>query len=228
MNKKTGEPAVTVICGHYGAGKTNVAVSLAAAAKKRYERVYLADVDIVNPYFRAADAAGILKDHGVEPLIPLFANSNVDIPALPPLLTSLLEGDGDEKIFIDVGGDDGAVVLGRYAESIRRRGYDMICVVNMFRPLIAAPADAVEGAREIENASRLGITGILNNSSLGDETTADDIFSSVPYAQNVARIAGVPLVGHSYIPDITGDLSRDPRFDGLDLIPLLRATKALF
>ena len=228
VKPEKGAPAVTVICGHYGAGKTNVAVNLAIAACKEGRHVYLADVDIVNPYFRAADAAEMLKKDGVEPLIPLFANSNVDIPALPPLLTSLLEGDGDERVIIDVGGDDGAVVLGRYAEAIRRRGYEMICVVNGYRPLTESPEDAVAGAREIETASGLRVTAIVNDSSLGEETTAEDILGSVAYAEEVARLAGVPLAGHAYIPDITGDLSDDPRFGGLTLIPMIRATKTLF
>ena len=228
MEPKKGAPAVTVFCGHYGAGKTNVAVNFAIASRGTGRTTYLADVDIVNPYFRAADAAEMLRREGVEPLIPLFANSNVDIPALPPLLTSLLEGDGDEKIVIDVGGDDGAVVLGRYAEAIRRRGYEMICVVNRFRPLTALPGDAVEGVREIEAASGLRVTGIVNNSSLGEETSADDILRSVAYAEDVALLLGVALVGHAFIPDITGDLLKDPRFDGLTLIPMKRATKSLF
>ena len=228
MIPEKGSPAVTVICGHYGAGKTNVAVNLAILSREAGFRVYLADADTVNPYFRAADAADMLRQYGVEPLIPLFANSNVDIPALPPLLSSLLEGDGDERIFIDVGGDDGSVVLGRYADAIKRRGYEMICVVNKNRPLTAEPEDAVEGAREIESVSGLRVTGIVNNSSLGGETTADDILASVAYAEEVARIAGVPLIGHSYIPEITGDLSADPGFADLPLIPMRQATKALF
>ncbi len=228
VRPEKGAPAVTVICGHYGAGKTNVAVNLAIAARGTGRPVYLADADIVNPYFRAADAAETLKKSGVEPLIPLFANSNVDIPALPPLLTSLLESDGDEMIFIDVGGDDGAVVLGRYAEAIRRRGYEMICVVNGYRPMTESPEEAVSGAREIETASGLRVTGVVNDSSLGEETAAEDILRSVPYAEETARLMGVPLLGHAYIPDITGDLSDDPRFEGLTLIPMTRATKALF
>ena len=225
---KNGAPAVTVICGHYGAGKTNVAVNLAIASRKTGRATYLADVDIVNPYFRAADAAEMLRREGVEPLIPLFANSNVDIPALPPLLTSLIEGCGNEKIVVDVGGDDGAVVLGRYAEAIRRRGYEMICIVNRFRPLTASPEDAVEGTREIEAASGLRVTGIVNNSSLGEETSPEDILGSVPYAEEIARLLEVPLVGHAFIPEITGDLSEDRRFTGLTLIPMKRATKSLF
>ena len=228
MTTKNRAPAVTVICGHYGAGKTNVAVNFAIDARGTGLPVYLADADIVNPYFRAADAAEMLRGYGVEPLIPLFANSNVDIPALPPMLTSLLEGNGNEIIFIDVGGDDGSVVLGRYAEAIRRRGYEMFFVVNRYRPLTARPEDAAECAREIESASGLKVTGIVNNSSLGEETTADDILGSIGYAEATARIMGVPLIGHTYIPDITGQLSDDPRFGGLTLIPMRRATKALF
>ncbi|MBQ7474558.1 MAG: ParA family protein [Clostridia bacterium] len=219
---------VTVICGHYGAGKTNIAVNLAIGEKTRSGRpVYLADLDVVNPYFRAADAADLLREAGVVPLIPEFANSNVDIPSLPPMLPSVLE-DGEDAVFLDVGGDDGAVVLGGFADRISAAGYSMICIMNMYRPLTATPDDAAKTVPAIERLSRLSVTGIINNSSLGAETTADDILASVGYAERTAEIVGVPLIGHSYIPGIAGDLSSDPRFSGLTLIPLRQATRALF
>ncbi len=218
---------VVVVCGHYGSGKTNLAVNLAVDAAGKGEKVYLADVDIVNPYFRAADAVSMLEDAGVTPLIPEFANSNVDIPALPPRLSALIS-DGDGRIFIDVGGDDGAVVLGRYASLIKEAGYDMICVVNMYRPLTADPSDAVEVMREIEQYSGLRCTSIVNNSSLGRETTAADFTASFEYAKECGRLAGLPVLAHSYMERYTGPVDGSVCEDGEILLPIRQATKELF
>ena len=218
---------VVVVCGHYGSGKTNLAVNLAVREAESGGRIYLADVDIVNPYFRAADAVSMLENAGVTPLIPEFANSNVDIPALPPRLSALISG-GDGRIFIDVGGDDGAVVLGRYASLIRDAGYDMICVVNMYRPLTAEPADAVEVMREIEGYSGLRCTGIVNNSSLGRETSAEDLLRSFDYARECGRLAGLPVLAHSYMERYTGPVDCGVCRDGEILLPIRQATKELF
>lgn len=218
---------VVVVCGHYGSGKTNVAVNLAVDAAEKGETVYLADVDIVNPYFRAADAVSMLEDAGVTPLIPEFANSNVDIPALPPRLSSLISG-GDGRIFIDVGGDDGAVVLGRYASLIKDARYDMICVVNMYRPLTETPADAVADMREIEGYSGLRCTGIVNNSSLGRETSAEDFLRSFDYARECGRLAGLPVLAHAYMERYTGQIDGGVCEDGEILLPIRQATKELF
>ena len=121
----TDSPKLNIVCGHYGSGKTNVAVNLALDLRKRDTglKIYAADLDIVNPYFRTADAAEILRGANVEPLIPEFANTNVDIPSLPPKMMGLMRGDyADAVSILDVGGDDGAVVLGMYSASIRKTG----------------------------------------------------------------------------------------------------------
>ena len=228
MSRLCSPPPVTVVCGHYGAGKTTLAVNLAVDARRSYGTVYLADANIVNPYFRAADAVPFLTSAGVTPLIPQFANSNVDIPCVPPMLESVIEGAGDQRVFIDVGGDDGAVVLGRYREGVIKAGYEMIYVVNRFRPLIRDPADAVSVMREIETSSGLRCTCIVNNSCLGEETTREDILSSVPYALAVSEAAGIPLAGHSYLVDSIGEIAYDARFSSLTMIPLSRAVKELF
>ena len=228
MSRLSSPPRVTVICGHYGAGKTTLAVNLAIAAKRSFGSVYLADADIVNPYFRAADSAERLKDAGVTPLIPLFANSNVDIPCLPPMLDSVVGSEDDARVYIDVGGDDGAVVLGRYRDALIKAGYEMIFTVNRFRPLIADAAVALSIMEEIERSSGLGCTCIVNNSCLGAETTREDILSSVPYAEEIAEAAGLPLAGHSYLVDAVGDLSDDGRFSNLTMIPLFSAVRTIF
>lgn len=225
--------SLNIVCGHYGSGKTNLSVNLALVAKEKHphEAVRIADIDIVNPYFRTADAASMLEEHGIEVLIPPFANSNVDIPSLPPRLVSLFDASGSGYSFIDVGGDDGSIALGMYSNAIERASYDMIYVINAYRPMIADPRDAYECMLEIEAASRLRCTKIVNNSSLGVETTAEDVLESVEYAKQCAEICGLPLLCHSYCPAYAPNVPqvfKEASYADEPLFPIQNATKRLY
>ena len=190
MNKR-----VLLLCGHYGSGKTNIAVNLAQAIKREYPTVTLADLDIVNPYFRSKDSASELKEAGIRLICSNFANSNVDVPALPPDLYALTD-DHRMRAIIDVGGDDrGALVLGRLAPSIlEENDYEMLMVINCYRPLTRDAASTLEVMREIEAAGGIRFTALVNNSNLGVETTAQDVLASVRYANEVADMSGLPVV----------------------------------
>jgi len=185
---------ITLFAGHYGSGKTNIALNYARWLRSRFDRVAVADLDIVNPYFRTKDSAAALAAEGIELVVSDFANSNVDFPAMPKETYSLV-ADRGTRLVIDVGGDDrGALALGRYVDDIRAEGdYDMLAVVNMSRPLTSTPADAVEVLREIEAASRLPFTGIVNNTNLAQSTTAGTVLDSLPYAEEVSRLMSVPV-----------------------------------
>ena len=191
MNKR-----VLLLCGHYGSGKTNIAVNLAQEIKREYPTVTLADLDIVNPYFRSKDSAAELEEAGIRLICSNFANSNVDVPALPPDLYALTD-DHRMRAIIDVGGDDrGALVLGRLAPAIlEENDYEMMMVINCYRPLTRDAASTVEVMREIEAASSgIRFTALVNNSNLGVETTAEDVLASVQYAEEVAAMSGLPVV----------------------------------
>ncbi len=190
MNKR-----VLLLCGHYGSGKTNIAVNLAQQLKREYPTVTLADLDIVNPYFRSKDSAAELEEAGIRLICSNYANSNVDIPALPPDLYALTD-DRQMKAVIDVGGDDrGALVLGRLAPAIlEENDYEMLMVINCYRPLTRDVASTIEVMREIEYAGGIRFTALVNNSNLGVETTADDVLASMRYADEVAAMSGLPVV----------------------------------
>ena len=190
MNKR-----VLLLCGHYGSGKTNIAVNLAQQIKREYPTVTLADLDIVNPYFRSKDSAADLEAAGIRLICSNYANSNVDIPALPPDLYALTD-DRRMRAIIDVGGDDrGALVLGRLAPSIlEENDYEMLMVINCYRPLTRDAASTVEVMREIEAAGGIRFTALVNNSNLGVETTAEDVLASMRYAEEVAAMSGLPVV----------------------------------
>ncbi len=193
-----------IVAGHFGTGKTNVAVSLALASGRG---AVIIDLDTVNPYFRTADSVPELNAAGVRTIIPEYSNTNVDIPTLPPEIASVFVS--DETAIFDVGGDDGASALGVYERDIARVGYEMLYVINMYRPLIADPAEAVSLMREIESYSRLRFTGIVNNSNLGAGTTREVVEASLSYADEVSRLTGLPVVLTSVIGEENAPRGKD-------------------
>jgi len=185
---------ITLLSGHYGSGKTNIAVNLAFLLKEDHDRVAIADIDIVNPYFRTKDSEGELQAAGIRVISSEFANTNVDVPALPSAVYSITE-DKALTAVIDVGGDDrGALALGRWRDAILEEdNYEMLLVVNRFRPLTRTPESTIEVMREIEFAAKMPFTGVVNNSNLGAETTAEDVLSSMEYANEICKLTGLPL-----------------------------------
>ena len=186
---------LTLLCGHYGSGKTNVAVNLAFHLKEQYNNVVVADLDIVNPYFRTKDSIEDFKARGIELICSEYANTNVDIPALPANMYRLT-ADKDITAVIDVGGDDrGAYALGRLVPEIKAEdNFDMLMVINGYRPLTPDAESTIEVMREIEIACGLRFTGLVNNSNIGEETTAKDIIKSMDYANEVSKQSGLPIV----------------------------------
>lgn len=210
---------ITIICGHYGAGKTNVAVNLAKAAAERGMKVAIADLDVVNPYFRTADNAAELREKGIRCIIPEFANTNVDIPSIPAEFLAVF--DGDAYSVIDVGGDDGAIALSVYKDRFEYCGYDMLYVYNGCRPLTTTVEEAVESFRAIEQMSRLRFTGIVNNTNLGDETTAATVEKGSAICTALAEETGVPYLGSAVFRSVKG-LTEPP------VLLMDNATKQLF
>ena len=205
---------LTILCGHYGTGKTNVAVNLSLDLRRQFPKVAVADLDIVNPYFRTKDSETEFKEAGIELICSRYANSNLDIPALPENLYRITE-DRDTKMILDIGGDDsGAIVLGRLAPAILQESdYEMLTVINKYRPLTPDVESTVEVLREIEEACKIPFTGLVNNTNLGRETDESVILNSVPYAQAVADLMQIPLV-MTTVPHWLYDGLKD-KIDGL-------------
>jgi len=186
---------VTLFSGHYGSGKTNIAVNYALHLAEKGLPVTIADLDIVNPYCRTKDSAEDLKTAGVRLISSAYANSNVDVPALPAELYALTE-DKSRYAVLDVGGDDrGALALGRYAPAILEEGnYESIFVANFYRPLTPTAEAALEVMREIELAAKIPFTAIVHNSNLGEETKGEDVLMMEKEAERLSEITGLPLL----------------------------------
>lgn len=192
---------VTVVTGHYGVGKTNFALNLALDAAAAGYRVTLADMDVVNPYFRSNEYRDLLEEAGVRLIAPVFghAGTSLDVPSVTgELAVAAAEAYRDETgrtvVIVDAGGDDvGATALSRFAPALAAGPYAMLYVVNAFRNLTQEPADAVAALREIEAKSHLAATAVVGNSHLQGETALGHIVESVPYTQAVASMAALPV-----------------------------------
>jgi len=182
---------IYVITGHYGSGKTEFAVNLA----KKLKNPVIVDMDIVNPYFRTVDAKAMLEAQGVKVIAPEFANTNVDVPSLPPDIFGALQGDND--VILDVGGDDdGAIVLGQYNKYFQN-GYEMYFVMNFCRPMTADAEGVCEILRDIEYASRIKVTGLVNNTNVRGDTTPQLLQDSIAKAEEVSKAVNVPIIAVS-------------------------------
>ena len=206
---------LTLFAGHYGSGKTNIAVNYAMHLAKEGMKVCIADLDIVNPYFRTKDSADELSKAGIRLISPTYANTNVDLPALPQEVYALVQ-QRTAKAVLDVGGDDrGAYALGRYAPYIlEENNYEMCFVVNFFRPLTQTVDEAIEVMREIEYACKIKFTAIINNSNLGALTDVESVENTFKLADELSSKTGLPIIYTTVLEDLKEQFNRE------DILPL--------
>ena len=199
---------LTLFAGHYGSGKTNIAVNYALHLAKEGKKVCIGDLDIVNPYFRTADSAKELEAAGIELISPQYANTNVDLPALPAENYKLVQ---DKSLYgiMDIGGDDrGAYALGRYTPFIKEENnYRMAFVANCYRPLTRTAEDAFEIMQEIEAACNLKFTCIINNSNLGPLTDTQTVLDSLGFIEKLEEISSLPLWLHTVEKSVATQLT---------------------
>lgn len=184
---------IYIFAGHYGSGKTEVALNFAINKAKEGKKTVIIDLDIVNPYFRTKDAEQILSKIGIKVIAPVFANTNLDIPALPSEIFSVFDMEDTVCIF-DVGGDvDGAYALGQYKRFFDKCNYKMYFVANMKRPLTSDTEELSEMFDLIENASRLKFTDIANNTNLSLLTDENTLMYKYEELKKLSEIKKVPI-----------------------------------
>ena len=214
---------LVIIVGNYGSGKTEVAVNLAVGLAKAGKRVQIADLDIVNPYFRSREARATMEAQGIRVVIPPGDQAFADLPIVVPQIKAMLEPQGDDFSIFDVGGDDvGAKMLSSFREALGRGRYSLLQVINARRPFTGTVAGCLEMQRKIEESSRLEVTGYIVNTHLIEQTTEDVIVEGVGLAAEVSKASGRPI----QVVAAMGELAESPRVLGLG-IPVLRLERIM-
>ncbi len=184
---------VVVIVGNYGSGKTEVCINLAVNRKRAGIDVLIADLDLVNPYFRTREARGSLSEMGIEIVLPPEQYLQADLPILSPRVAGIIR-QPSELTLLDVGGDDvGATVLATLENALKAKPLRVLQVVNPLRPYTETVEGCLKVRKQIEQASRLAVNGIIGNANLIDETTADDIYDGYDFVNDLCETSGLPL-----------------------------------
>ena len=184
---------IIVVTGNYGSGKTEVSVNLAVERNASGIDVKLADLDLVNPYFRSREARHQLRDLGIELILPHEQYMAADLPILVPEVAGAIREEA-AMVILDPGGDDvGATVLAALADRLRGVSLTMLQVVNPYRPYTENVRACKKIKREIEAAAKIKMTGVVGNANLIDETRAEHIYAGYDFALEYARECGLKL-----------------------------------
>ncbi len=185
---------IVVIVGNYGSGKTETAVNLAVNQKRAGKDVRIADLDLVNPYFRTREARDILTQMGIDVVLPPEKYLQADLPVLSPLVSGMIRRPA-QLTLIDAGGDDaGAMVLAALADSFKGQSVQTVQVVNPFRPFTETIEGCLKIKSLIEKASHLTVNGIIGNANLIEETTAEHIYEGYRFVRRFSDESGRPLL----------------------------------
>lgn len=184
---------INIFVGHFGSGKTEVAVNFALGLRARHEKTAIVDLDIVNPFFRTADVKEYLEDRDIWVITPRYANTNVDVPALPAEINTLFEKK-EYRVVLDIGGDDlGARVLARYNEDILNDDCEVFAVINTKRPMTDTVQKIEDMICELEQSSRLKVTRLVNNTNMLQNTAAEDIVEGQAMIEIVSKKLEIPV-----------------------------------
>jgi hypothetical protein len=186
-------PIISIFTGHYGSGKTEVAVNTAINMTSQYKENVLIDIDVVNPFYRSSELQSVLIDAGIHLIAPNFAFSNMDLPSLPPEIQGVFSKTGAHIVF-DVGGDEnGAKVLGVFNSYFKEHPYNMYLVINTRRHLTQTKEQVLDMIEQIEKTSRLKITHLVPNTNLGAQTSIEHVLEGIEIGTQVSRETGIPI-----------------------------------
>ena len=203
MERLTG---IVVIVGNYGSGKTEVSINLAVNRKRAGLDVRVADLDLVNPYFRTREARAQLSELGIDVVVPPEKYLQADLPILSPVVAGLIRRPS-QLTLIDAGGDDvGATVLATLADSFRDKRVHVLQIVNPFRPFTDTMSGCLKMRDDIEKASKMTVSGFVGNANLLDETVIEDIYKGYDFVKALSVESRLPLefitVAKELLPDI--------------------------
>ncbi len=216
------EHRITIFTGHFGSGKTEVSVNYAFQLARSGRKTVIVDLDIVNPFFRTADAKKPLEEKGIKVIVPVYANTNVDVPSLPAQINTVFE-DRSYHVVLDVGGDDlGAHILSRYNGEIMGEDHFHYFVVNTKRPMTRTPDEIELMVNEIQDSARLKVDSFVNNANLLGASSPDIIAEASGIIGKVSGKLGIPVGIVSGMEEVLRDYAGDPGIDRLYLNKYIR------
>lgn len=203
------EKRINIFTGHFGSGKTEVAVNSALNLAEANYKTTIVDFDIINPFFRTADAKEVLERHNIQVILPMYANTNVDVPALPPQIYSVFQNKNN-KVILDVGGEDlGAKAVSRFKEEILGDDYEMYFVINTKRIMTDSPEKIIDMIALIEQGANIKVTKLINNSNLLGETTPEIILEGNRIISIASEEIGIPIAITAGMEDVMRELTSD-------------------
>ena len=211
----------SIFAGHYGSGKTEIAIQTALCRAKEGKKTILVDIDIVNPYFRSSEKEEMLKNEGIRVIKPCYANTMVDVPSLPPEIYSpFTKGECDAAVF-DAGGDPvGAAALGMLRDyfDVNRQDTEFYCVINTLRPMQQSAEEIVGMMREIEEKSGLKLSALIHNTNLARKTRMEDVIGGQRIMEEVSEKTGLPIAAVYAMESIADEVKKG--VEGIPVIPL--------
>lgn len=184
---------IVVIVGAYGSGKTEIAINLAVHMNRKGMAVRLADLDLVNPYFRTREARHALNRLGIDVVLPPAQYMQADLPILTPAVSGMLR-DPSGLTLLDVGGDDvGATVLAALADAMAGKTPQVLQVINPNRPYTDTIGGCLKIREAIEAKAKMAITGIIGNANFIEKTRENDILTGYEFSKKVAEAGKIPL-----------------------------------
>jgi hypothetical protein len=203
----TNDKRIRIITGHYGSGKSEVSMNYVTKLRTMSsKKVALADVDIVNVYFRTREKKDLLKSMDILAIDSSINATTLDLPAVSPQVMAPINDKAYDYV-IDVGGDNvGARVIGRFSDLIKQHDYDMFCVVNANREKTQTAQEVIEHIKAIEKASNLKVTGLINNTHLIRQTTIDDVLKGQEVAKEVSNKLNIPIKYVACLEKMANDL----------------------
>jgi len=186
---------ITIFSGHFGSGKTELAINTALKERAQYEKVAINDLDVINPYFRSRDVENVFQETEIELIAPKNQLAASDLPIVSGEIYRVIH-DRRYRVIIDAGGDkDGATVLGQYYHEWKELSPELLFVLNANRPYVSSLEGAIDTIKRIEQAARIKVTGIINNTNIGHETSMEDIRKGYELSKRVSERLKIPIAG---------------------------------
>ncbi|MBM7559139.1 cobalamin biosynthesis protein CobQ [Marinitoga litoralis] len=201
-----------VIIGMFGSGKTEIALNSAVYLKEKFDKVAIADIDVISPYFRTRDEIDVLENMGIKVITPPRQFMHADLPIIPPAVGGFIVNPEYQTI-IDAGGnEDGSTVVGSLKNFLDQTKTATYFVVNTKRPFMNTVDDIIYYIERLGAKARRKVDFLISNSNLQNETTEEIILKGEELLIKVSEKTGIPIA-FTVVPEFLKDVKTQyPKF----------------